>query len=272
MTDEAAVAAAAAFEREPVAASQPRSPPSVGSAEGAAGLLAGGADAEGGQPAATPLALPAVLEPSLPSMTAEAHLPPGLPQPPLTPAVPITPLPPAPAERTLTPAAAPASPSTAPAEPEAHGCLPLPASPGELLRSQTGPLEGEGDEEAPSVLPRPAGALPSPSPPQRPSSAERGSFATGPSPLDLDAAVAAGLAGQAEAGWVPEGLAEPLEAPLPDALPLPLSSGGGGPPMAAPSLPQGPVVAGTSTAGKASSPAHPGACSTAAVSTGTEPR
>lgn len=210
--DEAAAAAAATFAREAAAGGQPRRPPFVENAEGADRLLAGsaaGAGAAGGDQAGGRALPPAVLPTCLP----EGHLPP-------VPAGPSLPL-----SEVLQ------SPATAPALPEAKATSPLPASPGELLRSRTGPLEEEGEEEASPAAARPSDAAAPPLPAQpRPSSAVQAGFTTGPSRLTLDstAAAAAAAAGLVGPGGMPEGLAEPLESPLPVAQVLPLDSSSAG--------------------------------------------
>ncbi|KAL4444262.1 hypothetical protein ABPG75_011999 [Micractinium tetrahymenae] len=279
--DEAAAAAAAGFAREAAEASQQRRPPSVENAEGADRLLGGemsssaATDATEEAQAAGQAPPPAVLEPSLPPMPAEEHLPPALPEPSLPPAVPEPVLPPMPAEPSLPPAAALSpSPSPVPAVSEAGAALPLPASPGELLRSRTGPLEEEGDEEAPLTVAALAAAAPAaatapalPAVP-RPSSAEQAGFTSGPLPLALDATAAAVSAYPAVAGWMPEGLAEPMDSPPPASQVLPLTSNGGSGsssasgiggllPKALPALPLGSAAAGGGAGGNPFSPATP---------------
>ncbi|KAL4441494.1 hypothetical protein ABPG77_001998 [Micractinium sp. CCAP 211/92] len=249
--EEAASAAAAAFAREAAQASQPLRPPSVKKSEGADRLLAGdagGSAASERDQAAGSVGEPEVREPMpapiLPSPKEELLLPASAGAEPSQPY--------------STRAEVPLVPAAAPAVSEATAAMPLPASPGELLRSQTGPVEEEEEEEAPPAAAHPSAVrLPAQ---QRPSSAEHSGFITEVTPSALDATKAVALANTAWPGWLPEGLAEPIESPAPNLLPLPLTgsgASGGVPHRAAPSLPSDPAATSPSAAGKPLGPGTP---------------
>lgn len=161
----------------------------------------------------------------------------------------------------------PLVPAAAPAVSEAAAAASLPASPGELLRSQTGPLEEEEKEEAPPAAARPSATRLTAE--KRPSSAEHADFIAEVTSSALDATRAVALANEASPGWLPEGLAEPPESPPPNPLPLPLagsssstagaasSASGGVPHWASPSLPSDRAATSPSAAGKPLGPGTP---------------